>query len=104
MCDLTNKQKHMMHYRMFKFYINLGNMKVTKIHSIWRFKQSLWLEKFIKYNTHKRIVAKTNFEGDLYKLMNNVFFGKTMENARDRTNLEFIPHSEYDRIIQDNQN
>ena len=44
MCDLTNKRKYMIHYRMFKFYIEMG-MKVTKIHTIYRFKQSLWLEK-----------------------------------------------------------
>ena len=43
-CDLTNKQKYMIHYRMFKFYTKLG-MKVTKVHSLWRLKQSLWLEK-----------------------------------------------------------
>ena len=40
MCDLTNKYNYMMHYRMFKFYTNLG-MKVTKITAIYRFKQSL---------------------------------------------------------------
>ena len=38
MCDLTNKYNYMMHYRMFKFYMNLG-MKVTKITAIYRFKQ-----------------------------------------------------------------
>ena len=43
MCYLTNKQKYMIHYRMFKFYTKLG-MKVTKINTIYRFKQSLWLE------------------------------------------------------------
>ena len=40
MCDLTNKYNYMMHYRMFKFYTQIG-MKVTKIHTIYRFKQSL---------------------------------------------------------------
>ena len=99
MCDLTNKYNYMMHYRMFKFYTNLG-MKVTKIHTIYRFKQSLWLEKYINHNTQKRAKAKTNFEKDLYKLMNNAFFGKTMENVRDRTNLEFIPHTNIDQIIK----
>ena len=34
-------------------------MKVTNIHSIWRFQQSLWSEKYIEYNTERRIVAKT---------------------------------------------
>ena len=99
MCDLTNKYNYMMHYRMFKFYTNLG-MKVTKIHTIYRFKQSLWLEKYINHTTQKRTKAKTNFEKDLYKLMNNAFFGKTMENVRDRTNLEFIPHTNIDQIIK----
>ena len=82
MCDLTNKYNYMMHYRMFKFYTQIG-MKVTKIHTIYRFKQSLWLEKYNNHNTQKRTKAKTNFEKDLFKLMNNTFFGKTMENVRD---------------------
>ena len=75
-------------------------MKVTKIHTIYRFKQSAWLAKYIDHNTQKRTKAKTNFEKDLYKLMNNAFFGKTMENVRDRTNLEFIDHSQIDQIIK----
>ena len=76
MCDLTNKEKYLMHKKMFKFYSNLG-MKVTEIHSLWRFEQSLWFEKYINHNTQKRTKAKTNFEKDLYKLINNAFFGKT---------------------------
>ena len=99
MCDVTNKSKYMIHYRMFKFYLNQG-MKVTKIHTIYRFKQSAWLGKYIDQNIQKRTVAKTNFEKDLYKLMNNAFFGKTMENVRDRTNLEFLSHSQIDQIIK----
>ena len=89
----------MIHYRMFKFYLNQG-MRVTKIHTIYRFKQSAWLAKYIDHNTQKRTKAKTNFEKDLYKLMNNAFFGKTMENVRDRTNLEFTDHSQIDQIIK----
>ena len=99
MWDLTNKQKYMIHYRMFKFYTKMG-MKVTKIHTIYRFKQSLWLEKYINHNTQKRTKAKTNFEKDLYNLMNNAFFGKTMENVRERVNVEIIPHTKIDQIIK----
>ena len=70
-CDLTNKQKYMMHYRMFKFHINMGK-KVTKMHTIYRFKQSKSLARYIDHNTQKHTKAETNFEKDLYKLMNNV--------------------------------
>ena len=32
--------------------------------------------------------------------MNNAFFGKTMENVRERVNLEIIPHTNIDQIIK----
>ena len=99
MCDLKNKYNYMMHYRMFKFYTNLG-MKVTHIHCVYRFKQSLWLEKYINHNTQKRTKAKTNFDKDLYKLMNNAFFGKTMENVRERVNIQRLPHTNIDQILK----
>ena len=99
MCDLTNKQKYMIHYRMFKFYSKMG-MKVAKIHTIYRFKQSHWLEKYLYHNTQKRTKAKTNFEKDLFKLLNNAFFGKTMENVRERVNLDIIPHTNIDEIMK----
>ena len=75
-------------------------MKVAKIHTIYRFKQSLWLEKYINHNTQKRTNAKTNFEKDLYKVKNNAFFGKTMENVSERTNIETNPHTKTDQIIK----
>ena len=32
--------------------------------------------------------------------MNNAFFGKTMDNVRDRTNLKIIPHTEIIQILK----
>ena len=73
-------------------------MKVTKIHTIYRFKQTLWLEKYTNHNAQKRTKAKTNIEKDLYKVMNIAFFGKTMENVSERVNLEIIPHTKFAQI------
>ena len=75
-------------------------LKVTKIRTIYRFKQPLWLEQHNNHNTQKRTEAKTNFEKDLYKLMNNAFFGETMENVREIVNLQIIPHTNTDQIIK----
>ena len=73
-------------------------MRVTHIHTTYLFKQNPWLAKYIDHNTQKRTKAKTNFEKDLYKLMNIAFFEKTMENVRDRVNLEIIDHSQIQQI------
>ena len=98
-CDLTNKQTYMMHHRMFKFYINMG-MKVTKRHKFYRCKQIPWLAKYIDHSTQESTKAKTNVEKVLYKVMNNAFFGETIDNIRDRTNLEFLDHSQMNQILK----
>ena len=74
-------------------------MVVDKIHEIISFKQSNWLEKYINFNTQKRNKAKNDFEKDFYRLLNNAFYGKTMENVRNRWGLKFFEKDEYQKII-----
>ena len=88
-CDWTDKKHYLVHYRMLKFYVRHG-MVVDKIHEIISFKQSKWLEKYKNFNTQKRNKAKNDFEKDFYKLLNNAFYGKTMENVRNRLGLKFF--------------
>ena len=57
-------------------------MKLSKIHKILKFKQSDWLKKFVGFNKNKRKNASNNFEKDIFKLMINSVFGKTMENLK----------------------
>ena len=84
---------------MLKFYIRHG-MKVVKVHNIISFKQSRWLEKYINFNTQKRNKAKNDFEKDFYKLLNNAFYGKTMENVRNRLKIKFIKKDDHREIIK----
>ena len=97
--DQTNKQRYFLHYRDLKFYIRHG-IRILNVHTVYKFKQSPWLAKYIKYNTdqRKRKKAKTEFEKHFYKLMNNSFYGKTIENIRKRLNLALIDKSETHKI------
>ena len=63
-CDCSDKQRYLIHYRMLKFFVRKG-MIVAKIHEIISFKQSRWLESYISLNTQKRNRAKNDFEKKL---------------------------------------
>ena len=58
-CDWTDKKKHLVHYRMLKFYVRHG-MTVEKIHEVISFKPSKWLERYINFNTQKRNKTKNS--------------------------------------------
>ena len=44
-------------------------MKLTKVYRILKFKQSVWLEKYIAFNTDKRKNTANSFEKDFFKLI-----------------------------------
>lgn len=79
--DCHDRGEYVVHDRVLQLYERHG-MKVTKVHKIISFREESWLKPYIEFNTAQRTIASTEFEKDLYKLMNNSFFGKTMENVR----------------------
>ena len=95
----SDKKMYLIHYGMLKIFIRHG-MIVVKVHNILSFRQIRWLEKYISFNTQKRNKAANDFEKDFYKLLNNAFYGKTMENVRNRLKIEFIKKDDYIEIIK----
>ena len=87
--NLRNKTNYIVHYRNLQFYLEMG-MKLTKIHRVMEFDQSRWLKPYIDFNTVKRQAAKNAFEKDLFKLMNNSVYGKTMENTRRHLDVRVV--------------
>ena len=79
----------MLHIRNLRLYAVLG-LKVTKIHRVLAFDQSTWLRVYIDFNTEKRKFARSDFERELYKLMSNAIYGKSIESVRKRSNVKLV--------------
>ena len=68
-------------------------LKLKKVHCVLEFSQSQWLKPYAKLNTQKRTEAEKNGDKEakaLYKLMNNVVYGKTMENLRNKIDVKLV--------------
>ena len=87
--NLKDKVKYVVHYKNLQYYLSLG-MKLIKIHRILSFKQSNWLKKYVDFNTEKIKKSTNEFNKNLYKLLNNCIYGKSVENQRKRINLKLI--------------
>jgi hypothetical protein len=91
--NFLTKTKYVLHIANLKYYLEKG-LLLKKIHRVVKFRHQAWLKPYIDFNSGMRQKAKNEFEKDFWKLLNNSFYGKTMENIRDRVNVQFCQTDE----------
>ena len=84
-----NKNNYVIHYRNLQQCLELG-MKLKKIHRILKFKQKDWMKPYIDFNTEKIKEATNDADKNLFKLLNNAVYGKTMQNLRRKIKITIV--------------
>ena len=87
--NLNDKNKYVVHIKTLQFYLKHG-LKLKKIHRAIKFEQKEIFKPYIEFNTEKRNNARNDFEKDIFKLLNNAVFGKTMEDKRKHLDFEIV--------------
>ena len=76
--NLRDKEKMVLHGKNLQLYLSLG-MKLKLVRRGLKFQEKNFMKNYIDKNTFLRSQAENDFEKNLFKLMNNSVFGKTME-------------------------
>ena len=79
--NLMPKKSYVVRYRNLQYYLSRG-LILKGVHRILEFKQSAWMKPYIDFNTQKRKEATNEADKNLFKLLNNAVYGKTIENMR----------------------
>ena len=61
---------------------------LIELHRVIQFNQKAWLKPYIRMNAKLRTEPKRDFEKDIFKLMNNSVFGKTIESVRKHRDIK----------------
>ena len=87
-----------------KMYTNLKleqalkhGLKLNNVHWVIRFGKSYQIKPYIMLNTKLRTAAKSEFEKDLFKLMKNDNFRKTMLDIRNQTDMKLVTRKVCDK-------
>ena len=87
--NLKDKKGYVVHIKALDQALK-HDLKFKKVHRVIEFQLSRWMKAYIMLNSKLRKDAKTEFEKDFFKQMNNSVFGKTMENIRNHKDMKLV--------------
>ena len=86
---LQPKKGYTAHIKLLALGVKLG-YKISNITAITEFNERSFIKNYIEMNTRFRNEAKTEFEKDYFKAMNNIIYGKMCQKKMNILNINFV--------------
>ena len=100
-CTLFNKSHYFCHYLMLRLGVQQG-YRITKIHKITPFKQAPFMHEYVSDLAHRRALAKTDVEKQLFKLLGNSLYGKCLYLGLNKMHVNVCTTYEQSQKIANN--
>ena len=81
--NLHDKKEYVIHIMNLKQALYHG-LVLKKVQRVIKFNQNVWLKPYVEMKTYLRKKGKSDFEKDFFKVMNNGFYGNSMENVEHK--------------------
>lgn len=85
--SFATKLEYTVHYKNLGFYCSLG-VRATLIRG-YKFRQKKFIAPYVNLCTSKRKEANDDFDKDIWKRMNNIVFGKLIEDPTKRADIRY---------------
>ena len=95
--NLHDKTEYVIYIRNSKQALD-NRLALKKIYWVIKINQSAWLKPYTDMNTDLRKKSRHDFEKGFFKLMNNAFFKKAIENVSKHRDINF-PRQKKKEII-----
>jgi hypothetical protein len=82
------RKEYLVHETNLRYYMKKG-LKLVAIHRGIRFRQTDFIRPYIEMCTRKRQMSRTKAESDIFKLLINSLYGKTIESNDKRVDCRF---------------
>ena len=88
-CSFLPRVRYTVFGQNLLFYLS-REMKLTEVHRAIKFTGLAYLAGYIKHNIHMRQANRRDETKNIFMLMNNAPYGKTIENVAKRTDIRLI--------------
>jgi len=96
--DLHPNKNYVLHYRSLQRYLQVG-LKLDKVHKILKFRQQRVFARFMEFCAEMRKNSSNKFHSDMWKLVGNSIFGKSLESVRDRVRINIVTKPKVAKLL-----